>query len=69
MYEQDCDRCLTWQVLQLLYDTEYIAEESFLEWAEEKQQGEEDEKVFLRKAEPFLEWLRNADEESDDESE
>ncbi len=52
-----------------MYDADFIAEESFLEWAEEKQNGEEDEKVFLKKAEPFLEWLREADEESDDESE
>lgn len=55
-------------MLQLLYDAEFIAEDSFLEWAEEKQNGEDDEKVFLRKAEPFLDWLREADEESEEES-
>ena len=57
------------QALQLLYDEDFIAEESFLDWAEEKQHGEEDEKFFLKKAEPFLEWLREADEESEEESE
>ena len=41
-----------------------------MEWATEKQHGDEEEKRFLQIAKPFIEWLQNADEESDeDESE
>ena len=57
------------QVLQLLYDMEFVAEESFLDWAEEKQHGEEEEKRFLKLAQPFLDWLQEAEEESEDEDE
>lgn len=55
------------QILQLLYDKDFIAEESFFEWAEEKQDGEEEEKKFLKLAQPFLDWLQEAEEESDDD--
>lgn len=55
------------QILQLLYDDDFVLEECFLEWAEEKQAGDEEEKRFLRLAAPFIEWLKNADEESDED--
>ena len=55
------------QILQQLYDEDFVVEESFLEWAEEKRNSEEDEKRFLHMAQPFIDWLQNADEESDEE--
>ena len=56
------------QVLQLLYDSEVISEEAILSWAEEKESAEEEDKVFLEKARPFVAWLAEADEESDEYS-
>lgn len=61
--------CVRLQILQLLYDEDYILEDSFLEWAEEKQNCDEEEKRFLHLARPFIEWLQNADEETEDEEE
>lgn len=55
------------QLLHKLYDLDIISEEAVLKWAAEKEHAEEDEKIYLRKAQPFLQWLREADEESDDE--
>lgn len=42
-------------------------EEAFLDWAEEKKNGDEEEKRFLKLAQPFLKWLQEAEEESDDD--
>ncbi len=63
------------QVMQLLYDSDVVSEEAILAWAEEKGSAEEDDKVFLEKAQPFLAWLEEADsdeyeseEYSEDES-
>ena len=53
------------QVLQLLYDGDVMSEEAILSWAEEKESAEEDDKIFLRKARPFLSWLEEADSDSD----
>lgn len=57
------------QVLKVLYDTEVVYEEAVLQWADEKKLADEEEKVYLKKAELFIEWLRDAEEEesSDDE--
>lgn len=52
------------QILQLLYDLDVAGEESILQWAEEKEHADEDEKRFLRLAQPFLDWLQEAEEES-----
>ena len=49
---------------------DFVAEEAFIDWAEEKQDGEEEEKRFLKLAQPFLDWLQEAEEEeSEDEDE
>jgi len=55
------------QVLQIMYDMDIISEEACEAWAGEKEHAEEEEKVFLKKAQPFLTWLQEAD--SDEESE
>ncbi|KAL6773796.1 hypothetical protein ACKKBG_A22530 [Auxenochlorella protothecoides x Auxenochlorella symbiontica] len=52
------------QLLKALYDEDILTEEAILQWAAEKSLAEEDEKVFLRKAQPFLSWLQDAEEES-----
>lgn len=36
-------------------------------WAEEKKHASESEKKFLNLAQPFLDWLENAESESDDD--
>ena len=36
-----------------------------MSWAEAKESAEEDDKIFLRKARPFLSWLEEADSDSD----
>jgi len=50
-----------------MYDMDIISEEACEAWAGEKEHAEEEEKVFLKKAQPFLTWLQEAD--SDEESE
>ena len=57
------------QLLKLLYERDIIGEEAILAWAEEKAHADEEEKRFLRLAEPFLEWLQEAEEESSDDDE
>lgn len=37
------------QVLKLLYDKEVVAEEAILAWADEKEQAEASERVFLKR--------------------
>ena len=57
------------QVLKELYDREVLSEESLLKWADEKKEATEEERVFLNKAAPLIQWLRTAesDEEGDEE--
>jgi len=57
------------QVLKVLYDTDVVSEEAVLQWADEKELADEEEKVYLKKAEPFIEWLRDAEEEESSEEE
>jgi translation initiation factor eIF-2B subunit epsilon len=51
------------QVLKLLYDADAVSEEAVLAWASEKAGAAPEEKVFLERAEPFLRWLREAEED------
>lgn len=55
------------QLLEVLYDKDVVEEDAFLQWAQEKEHGDEEDKVFLKKAEHFIEWLQKAEEESDEE--
>lgn len=57
------------QLLKLMYERDVIGEEALLAWAEEKTHADEEEKRFLRLAEPFLEWLQEAEEESSEDEE
>ncbi|KAF5828895.1 hypothetical protein DUNSADRAFT_16852 [Dunaliella salina] len=56
-------------MLKIIYDAEIVSEEAILAWADEKQLAEEEEKVFVKKAERFLQWLREPEESSSGEEE
>ena len=64
------------QMLKLMYDDDSfpISEEAILSWADEKANAEEEDRRYVNKAERFIIWLREAEEESsegdesDDES-
>lgn len=55
------------QLLKLLYDEDVVVEEAVLQWADEKEHAEEEEKAFLALAAPFVQWLRQAEEEESEE--
>lgn len=57
------------QLLKLLYELDIVSEDSLLSWASEKEHAEDEEKEYLRLAQPFLEWLEEAEEESSSEEE
>lgn len=59
-------------VLSGLYNNEIVEESVILEWADaedNKYASEENLKKAQEAAEPFIEWLKNADEESSEEEE
>ncbi|EOY10659.1 Trimeric LpxA-like enzyme isoform 1 [Theobroma cacao] len=53
------------QILHLLYDKDILEEDAILRWADEKEGADESDKVFVQRAEKFLQWLREAEEEED----
>jgi translation initiation factor eIF-2B subunit epsilon len=55
------------QLLKLLYDEDVVGEEAILQWADEKEHAEAEEKAFLELAAPLVAWLRQADEDSGEE--
>lgn len=57
--------CHCLQLLEVLYDKDVLEEDAVLQWAQEKEHGDEEDKIFLKKAEKFIEWLQKAEEESD----
>lgn len=54
-------------VLKELYDDELLSEEAILAWASEKEHADESDKQYLKMAEPFIEWLKTAEEEEEEE--
>ncbi|KRX59860.1 Eukaryotic translation initiation factor 5 [Trichinella sp. T9] len=57
-------------ILKAFYDEDILEEEVILEWgakSSKKYVSKEEKKEILAKAEPFLRWLRDAEEESDAE--
>ncbi|PON85499.1 W2 domain containing protein [Trema orientale] len=52
-----------------LYDQEVIQEHAILRWDDEKRDADESDKIFVKQAEKFIQWLREAPEEDDDEDE
>jgi translation initiation factor eIF-2B subunit epsilon len=57
------------QLLQQLYDADVVDEPAFEAWAGEKAEADADERVYLEKARPFLDWLATADEDEDEDEE
>nr|GLL39516.1 translation initiation factor eIF-2B subunit epsilon-like [Ipomoea trifida]GMD55934.1 translation initiation factor eIF-2B subunit epsilon-like [Ipomoea batatas] len=55
------------KILDFLYDKEIIREEAILKWASEKEGAEESDKVFVKQSEKFIQWLKEAPEESEEE--
>jgi translation initiation factor eIF-2B subunit epsilon len=53
------------KVLHMLYDLDVLSEASVLAWAEEKGEAGEEDKRFLKLAQPFVDWLKDAEEESE----
>lgn len=53
------------QILHVLYDKDIIQEQAVLDWAEEKKDADESDKVFLKQSEKFIQWLNEASEEED----
>ncbi|XVF42520.1 hypothetical protein PTKIN_Ptkin01aG0370400 [Pterospermum kingtungense] len=54
------------QILNLLYEKEILQEDAILRWADEKEGADESDKVFLKRSEKFIKWLREAEEEEED---
>nr|XP_043607455.1 translation initiation factor eIF-2B subunit epsilon [Erigeron canadensis] len=53
------------RIMQLLYDQDIIQEDAILNWAKEKEDADESDKVFLKQSEKFIQWLNEASEEED----
>lgn len=53
------------QILHLLYDKDIIQEEAIINWANEKEDADESDKVFVKQSEKFIQWLNEASEEED----
>lgn len=57
-------------ILKLFYDTDILEEKTILEWSEKvskKYVSKEMSEKIHKKAEPFIQWLREADEESSED--
>lgn len=58
-------------ILKVLYDQDIVEEQLILEWGSKpskKYVSREDSAKIIKEAEPFLKWLGEAEEESEDES-
>lgn len=54
------------KILHLLYDKDILQEEAILNWAAEKEEADESDKLFLKQAEVFIQWLNEASEEEEE---
>ncbi|KAJ4966567.1 hypothetical protein NE237_018416 [Protea cynaroides] len=55
------------QILPLLYEKDILQEEAILSWASEKEGADESDKIFVKQSEAFIQWLKEAPEEDEDE--
>ncbi|KAI9084829.1 hypothetical protein K1719_033235 [Acacia pycnantha] len=55
------------KILSIMYEKDIIQEEAVLRWEDEKREADEADKVFVKQAQTFIKWLREAPEEDDDE--
>ena len=52
-------------IIKALYDYDVVDEEGFLQWAEEKQHADAEDRKYLDASAKFIQWLQEADEEDD----
>ncbi|KAM0878894.1 hypothetical protein ACQ4PT_034595 [Festuca glaucescens] len=57
------------KILPYLYDKELVSEDAILRWAEEKENADESDKVFVNQSDAFIQWLKEAEEEEDEDEE
>ncbi|XP_060670590.1 uncharacterized protein LOC107419573 isoform X2 [Ziziphus jujuba] len=57
------------KILIQLYDQEVIQEDAILRWDDEKKDADESDKIYVKQAEKFIQWLKEASEEEDEEEE
>ncbi|KAK4798811.1 hypothetical protein SAY86_031137 [Trapa natans] len=55
------------KILCFLYDKDMISEDAILDWESEKNYADESDRVFVKQAEKFLQWLREASEEEEED--
>ena len=56
-------------ILEILYDHEVLSDDGIFDWEKSENVDEQEGKgVAVAGCKQFLEWLRNADEEEDDDS-
>ena len=46
--------CCGTQILPYLYDKEVVSEDAILRWAEEKENADESDKVFVKQSDAFI---------------
>jgi len=55
-------------ILQILYDSDIIEEDTILQWAERvKDSDSKEEEKYIKQADKFLQWLREAEEDDEEE--
>jgi len=57
------------KILPYLYNEDVVSEDAIMRWAEEKEHADESDKVFVKQSEAFIQWLKEAEEEDDEEEE
>ncbi|KAF7817864.1 Translation initiation factor eIF-2B subunit epsilon [Senna tora] len=57
------------KILSIMYDKDIIQEDAILSWDDEKRDADESDKIFVKQAQTFIQWLREAPEEDDEEEE
>ncbi|KAJ7978051.1 Translation initiation factor eIF-2B subunit epsilon [Quillaja saponaria] len=55
------------KIMEYLYDKDIVLEDAILSWEEEKTDADESDKVFVRQAQPLIQWLKEASEEEEEE--
>lgn len=54
-------------VLKVLYDADILEEENIMQWYDEGIAGNNSDYALWKNAKPFIDWLQNADSESEEE--
>ncbi|CAJ2674542.1 unnamed protein product [Trifolium pratense] len=55
------------QILHYMYNEDIIEEDAILSWEDEKKEADESDKVFVKQAQTFIQWLKEAPEEDEEE--